>query len=268
MTPAADLDMHKRRLQIKGTHNVRDIGGYRTEDGRSVVWKMVLRGDAIHNVDDEGREIFQSLKLSTSLDLREEDERIEAPDNLSEHVRLVSIPIFTHNTVKKTAVTDRRALSSLDEVYQYVVAERGAAVVAVLRKLAQPDSLPAIVHCTAGKDRTGIVIALLLASLGVPDDTIAADFAATSLFLTEEFYQGITERAVNNGQNREQYTAMLSCEPQLILNVLKQIRASHGDVKSYLVHHGMPTEDLDRLRLLLLEPNRSTTENVEGVAHV
>ncbi len=268
MTPIAELDMQQRRLPIKGTYNVRDIGGYNTKDGRSVAWRRVLRGDAVHNVDDSGREIFQSINLSTSLDLREEDERIDAPDNLNNHVRLVSIPVFTYNVPAEGRATDRKSLSSLDAVYQFVVAERGVAIVAALRELAQPDALPAIVHCTAGKDRTGIVIALLLASLGVPDDTIAADFAATSLFLTEEFFQGITERAVNNGQDRQQYAAMLTCEPSLILNVLKQIRSSHGDVTNYLVHHGMPAEELDRLRLLLLDPKKPTTANGEGEAHV
>jgi len=275
MTPIAELDMHSRRLPISGTYNVRDIGGYKTKDGRTIAWRRVLRGDAIHKVDDAGREIFQSFNLSTSLDLREEDERTEAPDNLNASVKLVSVPVFTYSTTEVKPVSDRKALSSLDEVYKYVIAERGVALVAALRELAQPDALPVIVHCTAGKDRTGIVIALLLASLGVPDDVIAADFAATSLFLTQEFFEGITERAVNNGQDRQQYTAMLKCEPSLILNVLKQIRDSHEDVSSYLIHHGMPAEELDRLRLLILESvetpeavNESTVNNNEGVTHV
>ena len=253
MTAVSTEEMVARRLTLNGTSNVRDIGGYLTADGRSVVWRRVLRGDALHRVDNAGRELLAGYELATSLDLREDDERHDAPDHLDAGVRLVSVPLFTYQLPPEEASVDPRQFSTLDEVYKHVVAERGPALAAVLRELARPGALPAIVHCAGGKDRTGIVIALLLASLGVPDDVIAADYEATALFLNEEFREAALDRAVAAGRDRAQFAAMLGCEPRLILDVLEEIRSSHGHVDTYLVHHGLRPEELEQLRSLLLE---------------
>ncbi len=236
-----DAEMLARRIPLQGTYNVRDIGGYVTTDGRLVARHLVLRGDALHQVDDEGRELLAAMTLRTTIDLREKDESDVAPDRVNARAELVSIPLFTYREAADSDVTDRGQFASLDEVYRFIVSKRGTAVAAVLRELAQPDSLPAIVHCTAGKDRTGIVIALLLSLLGVPDETIARDYHATDHFLAGEFYQVILRRAEENGHDPVAYTAMLGCEPHLILEVLAQVRTSHGDVATYLMENGLET---------------------------
>jgi protein-tyrosine phosphatase len=267
MTVIPEAEMLARRLPLTGTFNVRDIGGYRTGDGKSVAWRRVLRGDAMDRVDDKGRELLAEYELRTSLDLRESDERDEAPDRLNADVRLVSIPIFTYELLEEQAAVDREQFTSLDDVYKHVVAQRGPALVAALRELARPDALPAIVHCAGGKDRTGIVVALLLAILGVPDEVIAIDYAATSLFLTDEFHHAATERAVRTGHDRAQFATMLGCEPQLILDVLAAVRSSHGQVSDYLLHHGLRPEELDQLRTLLLESDEDAPHHSEPTTH-
>jgi protein-tyrosine phosphatase len=253
MTVVSNQDMLARRLSLTGTTNVRDIGGYLTEDGRSVAWRRLLRGDALHRVDAEGRELLAGYQLRTAVDLREEDERQDAPDQLGAAVRLVPVPLFTYELPPGTANLDPRRFSSLEELYGYVVAERGPALAAALRELARPDALPAIVHCAGGKDRTGIVVALLLAALGVPDDVIAADYAATALFHDDEFRRVALQHAVDAGHDRAQFAALLGCEPRLILDVLDTVRSSHGDITAYLVHHGLRAAELEQLRSLLLE---------------
>jgi len=223
MTASNDTDMLSRRLRVNGTLNLRDIGGYRTLDGRATAWRRVFRSDALHKVDDEGRDVLASYELRTAVDLRDHDERTSEPDRLSDDVRLVSIPLFAYSEQPHIVPHYRRDPLSLDNLYHYVVADRGAELAAVLRELARPEALPAIVHCTAGKDRTGIVIALLLSVLGVPDEVIALDFVATSLFLTEEFYATLTQRAVDAGQDPAEYAEMLQCRPNLILNASSNV---------------------------------------------
>lgn len=272
MTTPNDTDMLSRRLHVNGTLNLRDIGGYSTLNGHATVWRKILRGDALHQIDDKGREVLASYELKTSLDLRENDERTVAPDRLGDDVRLVSIPLFAYAVQPDIVPHYRRESTTLDDVYQYVVAERGAELAAAFRELARPGGLPAIVHCTAGKDRTGIVIGLLLSLLGVPDEVIAADFVATSLFLTEEFYATLTQYAVDAGQDPTEFAAMLDCSPELILNVLDQVRTSHGDIENYLLYHGLTSEEIEQLRSHLLEveekhPSLEHSTQLQGVIH-
>jgi protein-tyrosine phosphatase len=252
MTTIDDTEILARRIPLEGTLNVRDIGGYVTHDGRVVARRKVLRGDAVHMVDDQGRELLTQLPLRTSIDLRELDERTSAPDRLNADAQLISIPLFTYRQDDDELV-DRAQFSTLDDVYRFLVSQRGPAVAEVLRQLAQPATMPALVHCTGGKDRTGVVIALLLSLLGVPDDVIARDYEATSLFLTPAFHEAILARAEAAGQDRESFVAMLGCESYLIYGVLSTVRATHGDVESYLVAHGLSTEEVGRLREMLLE---------------
>ncbi|MCU1493058.1 MAG: protein tyrosine/serine phosphatase [Acidimicrobiaceae bacterium] len=261
-----------RRLPLAGTYNVRDIGGYPTADGRSVRWKTLLRGDALHKVDDEGRELLAGYGLRTSLDLRELEECVASPDRLHDEVQLVSLPLFSYGAPGAAGVAgstiERAKLTTLRDTYFQLVRERGPVLVMVIRELTKPGALPAIVHCTAGKDRTGIVVALVLAALGVPDEVIAADFAATSLFLGDDFREGVVAQTVAAGFDEKRVTAMLSCEPELILGVLEDIRASHGDVERYLLEHGLDASELEALRALLLEDAASPTDpahDTEGV---
>jgi len=264
-TAISEADLLARRLPLSGTFNVRDVGGYATTDGRQVKWKTLLRGDALHDLDDEGRAFLAAYGVQTSIDLREEDERSSAPDRVGGDVRIVNVPMFSFGASDATGdegVIDRASLTSLEDTYRLLVHTRGPALVAAIRHLADPVALPAIVHCSAGKDRTGVVIALALAAVGVPDEVIAADFAATSLFLNDEFRTALRARSGTVGRDEVVMARMLSCEPALILGILDEIRTKYGDIDVYLVQHGLATEELGTLRALLLTdaaPDEPTT---------
>ena len=252
MTTINDTEILARRIPLDGTYNVRDIGGYVTREGRFVAPRRVLRGDAVHLVDDQGRELLSQLNLRTSIDLREHDERVSAPDRLNPEAQLISIPLFSYQVDDDVEEIDRTQFTSLDNVYQFLIMNRGAAIAEVMSELAQPENLPALVHCTGGKDRTGIVIALLLSLLGVDDDVIARDFEATALFLTPSFHEAILARVAESGQDAEAYVAMLECPAHLILDVLTTVRNLHGDVESYLRTHGLGDDEIKQLRTMLL----------------
>jgi protein-tyrosine phosphatase len=252
-TSISESELLSRLLPLKGTFNVRDVGGYRTTDGRQVKWKTLLRGDALHGLDDEGRVHLASYGLQSSIDLREDDERAAAPDRFDGEVRSISVPLFSLGASTLMGETlDRTNLTTLEDVYRLLVHTRGEALVAAIRELADPANVPAIVHCSAGKDRTGVVIALVLAVLGVPDDVIAADFAATSLFLNEDFRLALLTRSEALRRDSTVVERMLSCEPDLILGILAEIRIEYGDIAVYLGQHGLELEELRSLRTVLL----------------
>ena len=133
-----------------------------------------------------------------------------------------------------------------------MVDKRPDALVATVRELAGDGALPAMVHCTAGKDRTGMVIALTLAALEVDDGVIAADFAATGPLLWGAFRDQIAARTAPTGLPAEQLEGLLSADPELILSFLERVRAAYGDVPAFLSRHGMTEGELAVLRQRLL----------------
>jgi protein-tyrosine phosphatase len=178
---------------------------------------------------------------------------------------------------------------SLDGLYRFVIDERGSYVAAAVRHLCAPGALPALVHCSAGKDRTGLIVALVLAAAGVPDDVIAADYALSADALgryaavavgqfqavvpgdgeSRAGVPGAGESGAGEseddpgldlgpGDNRVRLSdaeaALLDSPPELILSILAQVRASDGDAAGYLARHGVPPADLAALRDALTEP--------------
>ncbi len=269
-----------RALPLAGTINLRDIGGYRTADGGRVRWRTLLRSGALRGLDGSGQAVLAQLGLRTIVDLREDAEVAHDPDRLGrlavEHRR---VPIYTtpatRTTVETTAGTDSAATTDtagdgeavaagaaaglaavhaagaggdLRAIYDYTVDQRGERLSAAVLALAAPGALPAIVHCSAGKDRTGLVIALVLDLAGVPAEVIAEDFALTADFLRDEAAAAVQQMSAQSSANgAELPAALLASPPELIQHALDRIHTGHGDARGYLLAHGATAHALDRL---------------------
>lgn len=238
-----------RHIPMSAALNFRDVGGYPVSGGGTIAWRTLLRSDAPRRLDDAAADMLASLNLRTVLDLRTSTETQIAPsplDGLAEcgtltmHVSLVGEDF--------TALPDE-----LGGIYQFMVDSRGAEIGAAVRSLARPGGLPGLVHCTAGKDRTGIVVALVLASVGVPDQFIAADYALTSRYLDPRHIQTI-------GGDREGSATedpLMASPPELILGVLGRARQHAGTIEGYLAGHGVTASDLRTLRAALVTAGAS-----------
>ncbi|WP_033287683.1 tyrosine-protein phosphatase [Amycolatopsis jejuensis] len=236
-----------RHLPLAGTWNVRDVGGYPTRGGGTVRWQQLFRADALSGMDEAGVAELIRRGLRTVIDLREPAERENAPDPFSgPQPRVLARPVF-----------DGRMGSGghpeLETVYERMVDDFGAQLALVVRDLARPGALPALVHCTAGKDRTGVLVALVLTIAGVDRDVIAADYALTGEYLGREFVAAAQARLAGYGVPQRVQDNLISCPPELILRTLDRIDRSHGSVENYLYTHGVPTEELTALRTALVE---------------
>jgi protein-tyrosine phosphatase len=140
----------------------------------------------------------------------------------------------------------------LSTIYRYFVDECGDNVSAAIAELTSDDAFPALVHCSAGKDRTGVVIALILAVLGVPDDVIAADYALSAVYLDPDLTPAIGQLQASTGLGDDLTTGLLASPPELILWVLDRVRAAAGSVEGYLRAHGLTAEALTSLRSALI----------------
>lgn len=235
-----------RHLRVDGTVNLRDVGGYPAYAGGTVAWRTLFRSGSLHRLDSHGAAGLAVLDLRTIVDLRADIEVEQRPSAVAGlPARIVRAPI----------VRDPAGLpphTGLGEEYRYMIEECGGSIGAAVRELCAPGALPALVHCAAGQDRTGVVIALVLAVLGVPDELIGADYSLSSVYLDPDSTAVIGRlKAAGLGDN---VTAELLCSPPgLILNVLARARAAGGgSVYGYLIAHGVGAPGLAALRSALV----------------
>lgn len=239
----------RRRIELAGVFNLRDVGGYRVEGGGSVRWRTLFRSDALHRLDAAGVAALAGLGLRTVVDLRTQAEADIAPCPVPGRVTHVPLLPDLHDlSVAAPATTP----PELGWIYEYFVDECGARIAAAIAEICGGDTLPALVHCSAGKDRTGVVIALILAVLGVPDEVIATDYALSAVYLDPTQTPVIGQLQTSTGLGEQLTGALLGSPPKLILDVLERVRAVAGSAEGYLRAHGLTRGDLARLRAALI----------------
>lgn len=237
------MDDAVTRLDVPGTYNFREVAPGVLAPGR------LYRADALHRLDREGRRRIAELGIRQVLDLRSTiDRRVGGRDRLrgTGAVR-VSVPIDgAPRRIDFDTIT-------LGEVYRVILSRHRAELARVIRIIASSDG-PVLVHCTAGKDRTGLVIALVLAALGVDRRTILADYAATAANLAGEWTQRMLRKARRfRVRLTDDLTAILVSSPAQVLDeTLDWIDAEYGGVIAYLADAGVDGAVLADLRRRLL----------------
>lgn len=244
--PTVDLE---RSLTCAGCYNFRDVGGYETAHGRRVRWRRLFRSDAIHRLTDDDLLTLRPLGIATILDLRSPQELAESGAGLlhaEPGVRHAHLPFFD-----EAPPTDpSRYAQPLADLYASMLDTAGPAIARVFTLLADGSTYPAVVHCAAGKDRTGITVALILAALGVPDETVVADYALTEA-ATQRWVAD--ERAMGRGARFDGLPPhVLRAEATTMTETLRRLRDDHGSVPAYLDSIGVSPTQIDRLQDLLL----------------
>ncbi|NLU79538.1 tyrosine-protein phosphatase [Micromonospora sp. HNM0581] len=239
-----------RRIPFTTTFNFRDVGGYRTRDDRTVRTGRLYRSDSLHRLDDDDRDTFAALGVRTVIDLRR-------PHEVERDGRVPDFDGLTYRHIHPDhAEWGDQPYRPGDDLARYLadryadLARTGTAGLAeAIGLIADDANAPVVVHCVAGKDRTGIVCGLTLAVLGVQDSEIAADYALS----TEASQRFGAWLSTTFPDVSEIPAPFLSSPAETMLLFLAEIRAGHGSVDDYLRHAGVTEAQLTALRTHLLE---------------
>lgn len=177
-----------RHLNLAGASNFRDLGGYTTHDGRTVRWRQIFRSNHLAHLTEQDIAVVRRLGVKSAFDFRGTAERAEAPCGMAD-ITVHSLPVEPTVVAALRAIAGTRPLTETDaidvmrESYRGYLQDNTQRYRTLFAHLLE-DRAPLVIHCTAGKDRTGFACALILHALGVPGHVIADDY-----LLTNQFYK-------------------------------------------------------------------------------
>ena len=238
-----------------GAFNVRDLGGLHTMAGETLRRGVAYRADGLHRLPTEEIERLAALGVRTVVDLRSTGELDVAASIAADGIVVLHLPVLrdvwsSEGLVDSASQVD--AVTFLVERYLEMLEDGADAIAAIFELLAQPDARPLAFHCSAGKDRTGVIAALLLSLVGVPDDDIADDYT-TSAVAMEKLVEWIrSQRPEAADAMAKQPAVFLSCPPEAMHVFLARLRERWGSVEAYLESVGVEAATRQSVRAAFL----------------
>lgn len=242
----------ERRVQLEGSVNFRDLGGYRAKDGRRIKWGQVFRSDNLGRLTDRDVFFLQKMGIRLVCDFRTPAEIKKLPDRYppGEHGRSLQLPI-RHGESDPANAFDRIKNNDIDwmtEEYMikgYIKNIENFAPLwaAFLNTLAEPSNRPLVFHCTGGKDRAGVAAALILLALDVPEETVIRDHGLSNLYIAAVLAR-IYDQIRAMGVDPDGISAYFTAPQNAIIAVLKHLKKAYGSAANYLINKAAVDEKL------------------------
>jgi protein-tyrosine phosphatase len=246
-------DSRAEELRIDGLMNARDLGGLRTRDGHTLRSRQVIRSDNPKGLTEQGQEqLADEVAPALIVDLRMVLEVAREGYTIGhDPARVVNLPMTPQSGVNQEQI-DAGAADNLVEDYMRQIDVNAPSMIEALRLIADPTNRPVVVHCTAGKDRTGVVVAMLLDILGVDHETIVADYHVTSSNM-EPILERIRSAQVfqDNGLAAAPMWIFES-HPETMRDFLARMTERYGSAEQWALDKGLAPDDIARLRDTLL----------------
>ena len=246
-----------RRVAFEGISNFRDLGGYRTLGGGTVKWGRVFRADALHGMSDRDLGLYERLGLRTVFDLRADAERTERPNPVPSRA-LAILGQVEEEGGAPAALPSAEAVDGerfLYELYAGLIRHSAAQIGELFTALADDGSLPAVFHCHAGKDRTGLVAALLLDALGVDRELTLDDYELTARYRRRTDQEPTFQKLIDYGLPPETAAGVLTSPRWAMRQALEDVDQNYGGVEEYLIGSaGIVGSALLTLRENLIQP--------------
>jgi protein-tyrosine phosphatase len=244
----------RRVIPLFAVHNFRDLGGYPSNDGRITRWRVLFRADGLYRLTPHDVRTVVELGVRTVVDLRTSNEvesRGTFPRN-GHDVAYHHVPIIDATWNETETLETDDVVEFLVWAYRAMLAEAAPRFAEAFSVLTTNHALPAVFHCAAGKDRTGLLSALVLGSLGVSHEVIAGDYA-----LTERAIQRLIAWArEHQPELAELYLRMpakfAAADPRAMRVILDDVSSRHGSVRNFVREIGVSDQAVTTMTDALL----------------
>jgi protein-tyrosine phosphatase len=243
-----------RIVAFAQVHNFRDLGGYQTDDGHSTRWGQLFRSDAMHDLTESDLEVLRKLGIVTIVDLRNADEvrRVGRGLLANEPARFINAPVLAGAMMEERGGDVEFDDDYLATRYMQYLQGGGVAFVRALREMTVADNYPLIFNCFFGKDRTGVLAALVLGCLGVSREQIIADYAITASRVP--FIVKKLSRDPAHKETIERTDArLLAADERTMTSFLDRLERDYGGALSWALSSGISSARLHVLSETLLE---------------
>ena len=230
-----------RKILLDGTSNTRELGGYKTEDGRSLKWGVLYRSDKLSELTDSDQEYLLQLGIKRVIDFRSSEEKQNEPDQLPSTLKYIEMPIEADGAIRpKVEAILKGDLNEdvgaiLVETNKEFISDFSGVYKGFIESLIENQE-PTLFHCTAGKDRAGFAAALVLLAVGVPEKIVIEDYMKTNKY-TEETIQDYINK-INlyslGSVDAEILRPLLGVEERFIRAALDEIKQKYGSVENFI----------------------------------
>ena len=250
-----------RLLPMDGAHNTRELGGYKTTDGKSVKWGMLYRSDKLSDISDTDQAYLQDLGIKKIIDFRSKEEKEEDPDIIPKGIDYIEMPISVDGAMRSKieavlkGETNKDVKSFLIDANKEFVSNYTDVYEDFLRNLIDDDG-PTLFHCTAGKDRAGFAAAITLIALGVSKEDVINDYMKTNQFTKERIEEiiGQIELMTLYQTDAEILRPLLGVEREYIETAFQTAEEKYGSLENF-IRDGLniSDEDIQKLRNKFIE---------------
>jgi protein-tyrosine phosphatase len=241
--------------RLEGAPNFRDLGGLPTIDGRFTRRGVLFRSSGLEELNSRDvRLLINDIGLRTVIDLRSADDCETAESLLDTPVRFINLPIVragSSTSLERPMAANGRV--DVPRIYRMFMDMSIPAISEIIAELTS-GATPAVFHCAAGKDRTGVVAAIILCAVGVTRDAVITDFMETEPIL-DEIIAYLQRRPAYADVVLRFPPGTMDADPSFMIDFLDDVERTYGGVCAWLTGHaGVSTETVARLEQLLVEP--------------
>jgi protein-tyrosine phosphatase len=246
---------------MDGAHNTRELGGYKTTDGKSVKWGMLFRSDKLSDISEADQKYLQALGIKKIIDFRSEEEKTEDPDIIPTGISYVEMPISVDGAMRSKieavlkGETDKEVESFLIDANREFVTNYTDVYENFLRGLIDED-VPTLFHCTAGKDRAGFAAAISLIALGVSREDVIEDYMKTNAFTEDRIEEILSQIKLMSlyQADAEILRPLIGVEQIYIETAFETAEEEYGSLENF-IRDGLniSDEDIQKLRNKFLE---------------
>lgn len=253
LTMSNSNSVNKRRIELEGTPNFRDFGGYPSSSGQCVKWGYLYRSGQLSALSAGDVDLLESLALDLVFDFRRSDEQQQEPSKLpgNRPPKVMSMPITpgSNTSFFEQADTDKRAMFEfMVEVNRDFAEAQTATYSRMFKEILEQGSARILVHCAAGKDRTGFAAAMILLALGVSRDVVMQDYMLTAEFFSPHREMDRLRAKYQMDLEAEAILPMLEVHEDYLSAALASIDSRYSSVEEYLAEE-LGVGELERVEL-------------------